>query len=297
MVITPGVKDLRYELIDGEKVFTLVAEPIEWEILKGIYIKCWAYNRSIPGPTIHVLPGDKVRIRVINKLPQSTSVHWHGLIVPNVMDGVPGIEPTPYIEPGDCYDYRFTVVNTPGTYMYHSSVNTITQLNFGLSGGIIIDDLDLIFKKKYKDYFLMLQEWCIPKLTYGKLTSGIYNLDIQGKESNFFTINGKCFPDTLPIDVEFGDTVTLRFANTQMHNHPIHLHGHLFKVTANDGYSLPEDMQVYKNTILVVSGETVNITFKANNSGVWPLHCHIPHHMSNNGCPDLGGMLTTINYR
>ena len=127
MVITPGIKDLPYTYDEGIKYFTLIAEEIVWELVDGIFVKAWGYNGSTPGPTIRVFPGDRVCIRVINHLPERTSVHWHGLEVPNIMDGVPPIEPSPYIEPGEYFDYTFTINNPPGTYMYHSHVNVSIQ--------------------------------------------------------------------------------------------------------------------------------------------------------------------------
>lgn len=296
MVITPGGKDLPFEMINGEKVFTIVAHEMDWEILSGIFVKVWCYNGSIPGPTIHVLPGDHVRMRVINKLPQKTSVHWHGLIVPNVMDGVPGVEPSPYIEPGDSFDYVFEIKNPPGTYMYHSHVNDVVQGNMGLGGGLIVDDLDTIYKPKYKDYFYMLQEWALDELPFRDLTPGTYEINYKDPDYNFFTMNGKCFPDTSPVEVECGDLVRVRFGNLQMNHHPIHLHGHEFKVVAAGGFPIRPEAQYYNNTILVASGQNWDIEFFANNPGIWPLHCHMPHHMSNNGSFDLGGMFTTVNY-
>lgn len=109
MVITPGIQDLPYTIVNGRKFFELTAEEILWELVDGIVIRAWGYNGSTPGPTIHVFPGDKVTIRVTNHLPHRTSVHWHGLEVPNLMDGVPPLEPSPYIYPGEYFDYSFTI--------------------------------------------------------------------------------------------------------------------------------------------------------------------------------------------
>ena len=131
MVITPNIPDLPYRLHNGVKYFELVAEPVKREILPGLYINGWGYNGSIPGPTIQVYSGDCVNIRVINHLPEATSVHWHGLDVPNVMDGVPEIEPSPKIEPGEYFDYRFKVINPPGTHMYHTHFNASVQQMMG----------------------------------------------------------------------------------------------------------------------------------------------------------------------
>lgn len=297
MVITPGIKDLPYTYDEGIKYFTLIAEEIVWELVDGIFVKAWGYNGSTPGPTIRVFPGDRVCIRVINHLPERTSVHWHGLEVPNIMDGVPPIEPSPYIEPGEYFDYTFTINNPPGTYMYHSHVNVSIQDNVGLLGGLIVEDPRMQNRKKYKDYLCLLQEWAIGALPWGDLTKGTYDLTFVKPEFNFFTINGKCYPDTKPLPVEYGDTVRVRFGNIQMHHHPMHLHGHQFRVVGADGFPIARDTQIYKNTILVASGETWDIRFLANNEGIWPFHCHMPHHVTNNGTPPVGGMFTTVNYQ
>lgn len=285
-----------YTYENGEKVFELIAEEIEWELVDGIFIKAWGYNGSTPGPTIRVYPGDQVRFRVINHLPERTSVHWHGLEVPNNMDGVPPIEPTPFINPGECFEYHFKIVNPPGTYMYHSHVNVPVQDNAGLLGGLIIEDPRMQNRKKYKDYLILLQEWAIGELPWGVLEKGSYQLTFKDPMFNFFSMNGRCYPMTEPLPVEYGDTVRIRYGNIQMHHHPIHLHGHQFRVVGADGYPIRRESQIYKNTILVASGETWDIAFEAKNPGIWPLHCHMPHHVTNNGAPGVGGMFTTVNY-
>ena len=296
MVITPGIKDLPYCTRNGRKFFTLVAEEIVWELLDGIRIKAWGYNGSTPGPTIHVFPGDEVTFRVINHLPVRTSVHWHGLEVPNAMDGVPPIEPSPYIYPGEYFDYRFKIENPPGTYLYHSHVEVSIQDNAGLFGGLIVEDPRDQNRSNYVDYLCILQEWAINQLPWGNITPGLYDLSFIRPRFNFFTINGHCYPDTLPLQVRYGDTVKVRFGNIQMHHHPIHLHGHQFRVVGADGFPIQESAQICKNTILVASGETWDISFLANNPGIWPMHCHMPHHVTNNGVLGVGGMFTTVNY-
>lgn len=296
MVITPGINNLEYEYKNGVKHFTLIAEEVKLELIEGLFVKAWGYNGSVPGPTIIVNPGDDICIRVINKLPERTSVHWHGLEVPNDMDGVPPIEPSPYIELNSYFDYRFKITNPPGTYMYHSHVNVMVQNNAGLLGGFIVNNPKDNKKKSYKDYLFLLQEWAVDKLHWGDTSPGIYNLNFKMPEFNFFTMNGKCYPISKPIPVCFGDTVKVRFGNIQMHHHPIHLHGHQFKVVGADGFPIKKETQIYKNTILVSSGETWDIEFIAKNQGIWPMHCHMPHHVTNNGAPGVGGMFTTVHY-
>lgn len=296
MVITPGIEDLDYEYKDGVKHFTLIAEEVDLELIPGLFVKAWGYNGSVPGPTIIVNPKDKVCIKVINNLPEKTSVHWHGLEVPNDMDGVPPVEPSPYIYPGEYFDYHFDINNPPGTYMYHSHVSVMIQDNAGLLGGFIVENPKDNKRKNYKDYLIVLQEWAVNKLPWGDITKGNYNLTFKMPDFNFFTFNGKCYPLTKPLPVHYGDTVRIRYCNIQMHHHPIHLHGHQFKVVGADGFPIRKETQIYKNTILVASGETWDVEFIAKNPGIWPLHCHMPHHVTNNGAEGIGGMFTTVNY-
>lgn len=170
---------------------------------------------------------DYVNIRVYNHLPEATSVHWHGLNVPNMMDGVPGVEPSPKIEPGHYFDYHFRITNPPGTYMYHSHVNAAKQDMLGLVGGFVI--LDPFEKSVDKDYLMLMQEWSLLDLQKGKkVEPGEYSLNPYSMDFNMFTINGKSFPYTTPMCIEYGDIVRLRFGAIQINHHPMHLHGHQF---------------------------------------------------------------------
>ena len=215
MVITPDIPTLEYTLRNRIKYFELVAEPVNQEILPGVFIKGWGYNGSIPGPTIQVYPGDYISIRVINHLPEATSIHWHGLDIPNVMDGVPDVEPSPRIEPGYYFDYHFRITNPPGTHMYHSHVNVAKQDMLGLLGGFVI--LDPQERNVNKDYLLLMQEWSLIGLEKGKkVEPGQYNLKPFTMDFNMFTINGKSFPSTTPMPVEYGDIVRLRLGAIQI---------------------------------------------------------------------------------
>lgn len=295
MVITPDIPDLPYTVQNGTKFFELVAEPVKRELLPGLFINGWGYNGSIPGPTIQVYTGDRVNIRVINHLPEATSVHWHGLDVPNDMDGVPEIEPSPKIEPGEYFDYKFTITNPPGTHMYHTHFNSPVQQMMGLGGAFII--LNRRNSNVQRDYFLMLQEFTVTGLSMGEITPGIYDLDPMSHDFNFFTMNGRCFPYVTPLQVKEGEKVRIRLGNFGHDAHPIHIHGHQFSVSASDGNTIPVQNRLIKSTVNVASGETYDVEFKANNPGKWPFHCHIPHHMSNNMQLTLGGMVTVIHYQ
>ena len=295
MVITPDVPELPYTLENGIKYFELIAEPVKREILPGLYLNGWGYNGSIPGPTIQVFPGDYVNIRVKNHLPEATSIHWHGLDIADTMDGVPEIEPSPKIEPGKYFDYCFRITNPPGTHMYHAHFNTPVQQSMGLGGAFIIIN-DGIYINNRHDYFLMLQEFYLNGLNMGEVIPGSYEIDPFSHDYNFFTINGRCFPYVTPLVVNTGEKVRLRLGNIGHNAHPMHIHGHQFAVSANDGNAIPFPNRLIKNTVNVASGETYDVEFIANNPGRWPFHCHIPHHMSNNMQTLIGGMTTVILY-
>ncbi|GFP74574.1 multicopper oxidase family protein [Clostridium fungisolvens] len=296
MVITPDINTLPCITKNGIKYFELIAEPVKQELLPDLFINAWGYNGSTPGPTILVYPGDIVNIRVYNNLPEPTSIHWHGLDVPNNMDGVPDVEPTPKIQPGSYFDYRFKIVNPPGTHMYHTHVNNSRQEMMGLCGGFIILDPKKQSNIDY-DYFIMLQEFHLKGLEMGEIRPGLYDIDPIAHDFNFFTMNGRSFPSTTSITTSLNSIVRIRLGNISMNAHPIHLHGHQFLVVASDGNSMSYNNYLLKNTILVAPGETWDVIFKSDNPGIWPFHCHIAHHMSNNMTKPTGGMFTTINYK
>lgn len=296
MVISPDLPSLPFILRNGVKCFELIVQPVQREILPGLYINAWGYNGSTPGPTIHVYPGDYVNIRVFNRLPESTSVHWHGLDVPNSMDGAPGMTTSPEIGPGEYFDYQFQINNPPGTHMYHAHLDAMRQEMMGLQGGLIILEPDQP-GGVHRDYFVMFQEFHVRKQPMRGYTPGVYDLDPYNMDYNFFTINGRCFPDTTPLEVCTGENVRIRLSNAMETAHPIHLHGHQFYVTASDGNTIPPSQRLLRSNILVASGDTWDIEFSANNPGQWPFHCHIPHHMTNNMSKSGGGMMTTILYK
>jgi len=210
------------------------------------------------------------------------------------MDGVPEVEPSPKIETGTYFDYRFQITNPPGTHLYHSHFYTIQQEMMGLGGALII--LDPYETCLRHDYFFMLQEFHVKGLAKGEVRKGYYEIDPLSDMFNFFTMNGRCFPYVTPMKVNYGEHVRIRLGNSGMNTHPIHLHGHQFVVTASDGNSIPYTSRIVKNTIPVASGETYDIEFIARNPGVWPFHCHIPHHVANNFTKPTGGMFTTLIY-
>src|SRR5687768_17549581 len=139
-VVTPDASTLPFRVVDGVKVFHLVAEPCKREFAPGLVVDCWGYNGQTPGPTIEAVEGDRVRILVTNKLPEVTSIHWHGLLLPNGMDGVAGLN-QPHIPPGETWAYEFTL-RQHGTQMYHPHSDEMLQMAMGMMGFFVIHPRD-----------------------------------------------------------------------------------------------------------------------------------------------------------
>ena len=253
-VITPNGSTLSWTMVDGFKEFRLIVEEIEWEIAPGMVIKAWGYNGRTPGPTIEAIEGDHIRIYVTNKLPEPTAVHWHGVILPSGMDGIQGLT-QPGIQPGETFVYEFEL-KQHGTQMYHSHGDEMTQIGLGSMGFFIIHPR--IRKQPIdRDYAIFLNEWFVDP---GTRTP---NANVM-TDFNIFTFNSRAFPGTAPLVAKTGDRVRVRIANVAQETHPIHLHGHSFKVVATDGGDIPSSAQWPETTVLVAPGQTRDIEFIAN---------------------------------
>lgn len=283
-VITPNVGTLPWVMEDGVKVFHLTAEPIRREFAPGFWVNCWGYNGTSPGPTIEAVEGDRVRIYVTNHLNEPTSVHWHGLILPNGMDGVSGLT-QPAIPAGETFKYEFTLKQN-GTYMYHPHADEIPQLALGMMGFFLIHPKNEEHVVD-RDFALFLHEWHVPM---GAMTPS----PIEMVDFNIFTFNGVLYPKIDPLVVKKGDRVRIRFATAMMGSHPIHIHGHEFTVTRKGAKRLPQAAQYSEVTVNVSPGETRDIEFIADNPGDWAVHCHKSHHTMNQMQHDLPN-LTGIN--
>lgn len=281
-----GGQPLEYRLEDGVKIFELTAKPVQWEILDGVTVTAFTYNGTVPGPMIRVTEGDQVRVIVKNDLPDPTTIHWHGVEVPNAMDGVPGVTQDP-IQPGETFTYEF-IAKPAGTFMYHSHYEGDVQVGAGLYAPFIIDPQEPETNPPAVDEVLMISEW---RMTDGQTFAA---MPMGGMEPNYFTINGKSFPATETITVKKGDLVRLRFITIGQFIHPMHLHGFPFKVVATDGHPVPEVAQLTKDTISVAPGERYDVEFIAAETGQWMLHCHILHHTTNNNV-EPGGLMLMIN--
>jgi FtsP/CotA-like multicopper oxidase with cupredoxin domain len=271
-VVTPNNPKLPWKTVDGTKVFHLIAEEVEHEFAPGLKAQCWGYNGSVHGPTIEAVEGDRVRIYVTNLLKEPTTVHWHGVLLPNGMDGVAGLT-QPAIKPGETFLYEFPL-RQHGTFMYHPHHDEMTQMGLGMMGLFIIHPRG-IQQAPDRDFAIMLSEW--------KITPGTSRPDpMEMTDFNVLTMNGSVFPATEPLVVKQGERVRLRFGNLgAMEHHPIHLHGYDFKVVEAGGSPVPESAQYYDDTILVPVGSTRAVEFVADAPGDWALHCHMTHHGMN----------------
>jgi FtsP/CotA-like multicopper oxidase with cupredoxin domain len=276
-IITPDVPDLPFTLDASTKVFRLRAQPVKRKIAPFKTIDAWGYNGSCPGPTIQVNQGDRVRIIVENALPESTSMHWHGLEVPIEQDGVPFISQKP-IPPGGTYTYEFTV-HQEGTFFYHA--HSAMQEMIGLLGLFIAHPQSSYAPHADHDYAIVLQEWAVlPSNTVPNTAS---------MEFNWLTFNGLSAPSTTPLIARLGSRVRLRFVNLGMDHHPIHLHGHQFVITGTEGGRAPESTWYPTNTVLVGVAQAKVVEFEAKYPGDWMIHCHLPHHMMNSMMDLLSG--------
>lgn len=248
---------------DGTKVFELTAAPVRWEVEPGKVVDGYAYNGQIPGPELRARLGDRVRIEFTNDLPEPTTVHLHGMTVPNDMDGVPVINQDA-VMPGETFTYELTVKNT-GSNMYHSHFNAQKQVPMGLLGAFVVPDPD--DPKADVEQTMVLND--------GPLG---------------YTINGKGFPATSPIAAKRGDVVRLRYMNEGLQIHPMHLHGMPQEVVAIDGHLLDDPWMA--DTVLIAPGQRVDVLVRATEKGAWAFHCHVLNHAE--GPDGMFGMVTAL---
>jgi len=273
---------LPYAMKDGVKEFHLVAEEVDHEFAPGCRAKCWGYNGTTPGPTIEAVEGDRIRILVTNRLPEHTSMHWHGLLLPSGMDGVSGLTQPP-IQPGETYAYEFTLKQS-GTCMYHPHADELVQVALGMMGMFIIHPREHEAPLIDRDYAFLLHNWALHPGTFRPDPSILLDFDL-------WTFNSKVFPAIDPIVARSGERVRIRIGNVSMWNHPIHLHGHLYEVTGSNAGRWPRSQWRKDTTEIVGVGQTRDIEFIAT-PGDWALHCHMAHHTMNamgHGTPNVIG--------
>src|SRR4029450_8097962 len=282
-VITPNGWTLPYKIVDGVKVFHLIAEPVQNEFAPGLTGDCWGYNGTTPGPTIEAVEGDHVRIYVTNRLPEPTSVHWHGILLPNGMDGVCGLTPRP-THSAKPFRYEFALRQS-GTYMYHSHFDEMLQMGMGMMGLFVIHPRKAETPRIDRDFAIMLSEWAIKPGTR-KPDTTVMN------DFNVLTMNGMVFPAPAPLVARTGQRVRIRLGNLgATSHHPIHIHGYNFKITGTDGGRIPDAGQWPETTVLVPVGTTRDIEFVADAPGDWAFHCHMTHHTMNQMGHEIPNML------
>lgn len=271
-VVTLNGWSLPWRMNNGVKEFHLVAEPVVREVAPGMKANLWGYNGQSPGPTIEVVEGDRVRIFVTNRLPEHTSIHWHGQRLPNGMDGVTGLT-QPGIEPGKTFVYEF-VARRPGTFMYHPHADEMVQMAMGMMGFWVTHPKDPARHAVDRDFVFLLGAYDIEPGSYTPRVNEMLDF-------NLWTFNSRAFPGIDTMNVRQGDRVRIRAGNLTMTNHPIHLHGHEFEVTGTDGgWTRPESRWPEVTTDIAV-GQMRAIEFVASEPGDWAFHCHKSHHTMN----------------
>jgi FtsP/CotA-like multicopper oxidase with cupredoxin domain len=269
-------------MVDGWKTFHLTAEPVEREFAPGMMVKCWGYNGQTPGPTIECVEGDRVRILLTNRLKEHTTIHWHGLFIPNGMDGVGGLN-QPHIQPGETYVYEFTLGQN-GTFMYHPHADEMVQLALGMMGLIVVHPREPENPKIDRDYGIILHSFDVKP--------GTARPDpVVMTEFNMWTFNSRVFPGIDPLVARVGDRVRIRIANLSMHEHPIHIHGTAFEVTGTDSGWIPPSARYRETSMLVPVGNVRVGEFIAELPGDWAIHCHKSHHTMNAMGHDVPNMI------
>jgi len=271
-VVTLNGWTLPWRMNGDWQEFHLVAEPVVRELAPGMEAYLWGYNGQSPGPTIEAVEGDKVRIFVTNKLPEHTTIHWHGMLVPSGMDGVGGLT-QPHIEPGKTFVYEFEL-KASGSFMYHPHSDEMVQMAMGMMGSLVVHPRDPTLHRVDRDFVFLMSAYDIDPGTYLPKVS-------EMTDFNIWTWNSRVFPGIDPLVAPKGDRVRVRMGNLTMTNHPIHLHGYRFSVTCTDGGWVPESAQWPEVTIDVPVGAIRAFEVMAENPGDWAFHCHKSHHTMN----------------
>jgi FtsP/CotA-like multicopper oxidase with cupredoxin domain len=275
---------LPWRMQKGVKEFHLVAEAVTREIARGMKAHLWGYNGQSPGPTIEVVEGDRVRMFVTNRLPEPTSIHWHGQRLPNGMDGVSGLT-QPSIKPGQTYVYEFTAQRS-GTFMYHPHADDMTQMAMGMMGFWVTHPRDPKVMPVDRDYVFLLNAFDIDPGSYTPKVSTMLDF-------NLWTFNSRAYPGIDPMVARLGERVRIRVGNLTMTNHPVHLHGHEFVVTGTDGGWIPASARMPEVTTDIGVGQMKTLEFSAAAPGDWVFHCHKSHHTMNamgHGIPNTIGV-------
>jgi hypothetical protein len=271
-VVTLNGWTLPWRMNGDWKEFHLVAEPVVREFAPGMNVNLWGYNGQSPGPTIEAVEGDKVRIFVTNKLPEHTTVHWHGILLPSGMDGVGGLT-QPHIKPGKTFVYEF-VLKKSGTFMYHPHADEMVQMAMGMMGFFVVHPRDPKLHRVDRDFVFLMSSYDIDPGTR------VPNVN-EMTDFNMWTWNSRIFPGIDHLVARRGDRVRVRIGNLTMTNHPIHMHGYDFEVTGTDGGWVRPEARWPEVTVDIPVGGMRAFEFVANEPGDWAIHCHKSHHTMN----------------
>lgn len=271
-VVTLNGWSLPWRMKNGWKEFHLTAEAVEREIAPGMVARLWGYNGQSPGPTIECVEGDKVRIFVTNRLPEHTTIHWHGIFLPAGMDGVGGLN-QPQIPPGKTYVYEYELKQS-GTFMYHPHADEMVQMAMGMMGSMVVHPKNPELHKVDRDFCFLMNAFDIEP---GTMTAKINTM----LDFNLWTWNSRVFPGIDHLVCREGDRVRVRMGNLTMTNHPIHIHGLKFEVAGTDGGWVRPEARWPEVTSDVAIGQMRAIEFDADAPGDWAMHCHKSHHTMN----------------
>ncbi|MGE0500634.1 MAG: multicopper oxidase family protein [Rhizobiaceae bacterium] len=271
-VVTLNGWTLPHRMTGGVKEFHLVAEPVERELGPGMTAYLWGYNGQSPGPTIEAVEGDRVRIFVTNRLPEHTTIHWHGMILPCGMDGVTGLT-QPGIPPGKTFVYEFDLVKS-GTFMYHPHADEMVQMAMGMMGFFVIHPKNPALHRVDRDFVFLLNAFDIEPGSYVPRV-------MEMTDFNLWTWNSRVFPGISHLVVNKDDRVRVRVGNLTMTNHPIHMHGYDFEVTCTDGGWVRPEARWPEVSIDIPVGAMRAYEFDAKYLGDWAIHCHKSHHTMN----------------
>jgi len=307
------------------KVFQMSVEDVSFEIFPGKIIQGWGFNGQVPGPTIRVTEGDRIRILFSNNTDTEHTIHIHGQPKPLEMDGIPYVSQKPVVK-GETFVYEF-IVRKRGTHWYHCHVDSPHHVDMGMYGAFIVEPKheDLRYDR---EYVMILDEWPTAHIHIHENDGMHMDMGDHGKHGimtehadspvdtppvekqpardwypktynaytpvyDGFTINGRSFPYTEPIKVKEGELIRVRFINTGYKSHFMHVHSHKFRVIARDGSPVDEPQMI--DTVEIGPGQRVDILLRADNPGIWPFHCHRLEHIANENIYP-GGMLTFLQY-
>jgi FtsP/CotA-like multicopper oxidase with cupredoxin domain len=285
----------------------LEAREVTWELAPGRTVKAMAYNGRVPGPEIRVREGERVRIVLKNALREPTTIHWHGVDVPNAMDGVANLTQKP-VAPGETFVYEFDA-RPAGTRWYHTHFREHHQMDLGLVAPLIIEPSAKEPMTYDREVTLVLDDWAtgsgrpLPDTNggvagetgmggmmggrgmggmmgdgrMGGMMRGMRGRGAGQPAYDTMTINGKAWPATEPLHLKRGERVRLRIISASAeHTHVLRLAGHRLHVTHTDGNALQAPVVV--DALPIAPSERYDVVVVADRPGAWLLQCMQPGH-------------------